>query len=51
MKLNVESPRWLVDIDHSPLTQIKITKAGVPIGGLARASRLAADRHGLACLP
>src|SRR5947209_12768950 len=41
MKLNVESPARLVDINHLPLTQIQVTDAGVRIGALVRNSDLA----------
>src|SRR5947199_10291339 len=41
MKLNVESPARLVDINHLPLTRIEVTDAGVRIGALVRNSDLA----------
>jgi xanthine dehydrogenase YagS FAD-binding subunit len=41
MKLNVESPTRLVDINHLPLARIDVTDAGVRIGALVRNSDLA----------
>src|SRR5947207_11998905 len=41
MKLNVESPARLVDVNHLPLAQIQVTDAGVQIGSLVRNSDLA----------
>jgi len=41
MKLNVQSPSHLVDINHLPLTRIDVTDAGVRIGALVRNSDLA----------
>jgi xanthine dehydrogenase YagS FAD-binding subunit len=41
MKLNVDSPTRLVDINHLPLDKIEVTEAGVRIGALVRSSDLA----------
>src|SRR5947199_5837039 len=41
MKLHVESPARLVDINHLPLAKIEVTDAGVRIGALVRNSDLA----------
>ncbi len=41
MKLNVESPTELVDINHLPLDKIEVTDAGVRIGAMVRNSDLA----------
>src|SRR5262245_4391553 len=41
MKLNVQSPAHLVDINHLPLAKIEATDAGVRIGALVRNSDLA----------
>src|SRR5205085_7503461 len=41
MKLNVQSPSQLVDINHLPLTKIEVTDAGVRIGALVRNSDMA----------
>jgi xanthine dehydrogenase YagS FAD-binding subunit len=41
MKLNVQSPARLVDINHLPLTAIEVTAAGVRIGAMVRNSDLA----------
>ena len=42
MKLNVETPRALVDINHLPLTQVESTSdGGVRIGAMVRNSDLA----------
>jgi xanthine dehydrogenase YagS FAD-binding subunit len=41
MKLNVETPRRVVDINHLPLTKIEVTDAGVRIGALVRNSDMA----------
>ena len=41
MKLNVESPARLVDINHLPLGKIEVTDSGVRIGALVRNSDLA----------
>ena len=41
MKLYVETPAQLVDINHLPLGQIEATEAGVRIGALVRNSDLA----------
>jgi xanthine dehydrogenase YagS FAD-binding subunit len=41
MKLHVESPARLVDINHLPLARIEVTDAGVRIGALVRNSDLA----------
>jgi xanthine dehydrogenase YagS FAD-binding subunit len=41
MKLNVETPRRVVDINHLPLTQIEVTDAGVRVGALVRNSDMA----------
>src|SRR5437660_1610450 len=41
MKLNVESPAGLVDINQLPLTRVEVTDAGVRIGALVRNSELA----------
>jgi xanthine dehydrogenase YagS FAD-binding subunit len=43
MKLNVESPTRLVDINHLPLDRIEVTDTGVRVGALVRNSDLA--RH------
>ncbi|HLJ95186.1 MAG TPA: FAD binding domain-containing protein, partial [Gemmataceae bacterium] len=41
MKLNVETPNRLVDINSLPLENIEVTDAGVRIGALVRNSDLA----------
>src|SRR5689334_2911980 len=41
MKLNVETPTRLVDINPLPLTKIEVTDAGVRIGAMVRNSDLA----------
>src|SRR5438874_2001595 len=41
MKLHVESPARLVDINHLPLARVEVTDAGVRIGALVRNSDLA----------
>src|SRR5437588_1941902 len=41
MRLHVESPTRLVDINHLPLARIEVTDAGVRIGALMRNSDLA----------
>ncbi len=41
MKLNVESPTELVDVNHVPLDKIEVTDAGVRIGAMVRNSDLA----------
>jgi xanthine dehydrogenase YagS FAD-binding subunit len=41
MKLNVESPARVVDINHLPLARIEVTDAGARIGALVRNSDLA----------
>src|SRR5437764_1536005 len=41
MKLNVESPARLVDINHLPLAQIEVTDTGVRVGAMVRNSDLA----------
>ncbi len=42
MKLNVETPRLLVDINHLPLTQVETSSdGGVRIGAMVRNSDLA----------
>ena len=41
MKLNVETPDRLVDVNHLPLAQIEMTDTGVRIGAMARNSDLA----------
>jgi xanthine dehydrogenase YagS FAD-binding subunit len=41
MKLNVETPRRVVDINLLPLTKIEATDAGIRIGALARNSDMA----------
>ncbi len=41
MKLNVESPTELVDVNHLPLDKIEVTDAGVRIGAMVRNSDLA----------
>jgi xanthine dehydrogenase YagS FAD-binding subunit len=41
MKLNVQSPARVVDINHLPLAQIEVTDAGARIGALVRNSDLA----------
>ena len=41
MKLNVESPTQLVDINHLPLDKVEVTDAGVRIGAMVRNSDLA----------
>ncbi len=41
MKLNVQSPARLVDINHLPLSKIEVTDAGVRVGALVRNSDLA----------
>jgi xanthine dehydrogenase YagS FAD-binding subunit len=43
MKLNVQTPAQLVDINHLPLTRIEVTEAGVRIGAMVRNSDLAYD--------
>src|SRR2546430_496462 len=41
MKLSVQSPRQVVDINHLPLGRIEVTATGVRIGALVRNSDLA----------
>jgi xanthine dehydrogenase YagS FAD-binding subunit len=41
MKLNVQAPARVVDINHLPLAQIEVTDAGARIGALVRNSDLA----------
>src|SRR5205807_6934279 len=41
MKLEVQSPALLVDINHLPLSKIDVTDAGVRIGALVRNTDLA----------
>src|SRR5689334_1388315 len=41
MKLYVERPKQLIDINHLPLEEIKVTDSGVRIGALVRNSDLA----------
>src|SRR5262245_38656778 len=41
MKLNVQSPDRLVDINHLPLTRIHESEAGIRIGAMVRNSDLA----------
>jgi xanthine dehydrogenase YagS FAD-binding subunit len=41
MKLYVETPKQLIDINHLPLAEIKVTENGVRIGALVRNSDLA----------
>src|SRR5438128_787351 len=41
MKLNVQSPSHLVDINPLPLAKIEVTDAGVRIGAMVRNSDLA----------
>ena len=41
IKLNVESPIRLVDVNHLPLAQIQVTDSGVRIGAMVRNSDLA----------
>jgi len=41
MKLYVETPSRLIDINHLPLGQIEVTEAGVRIGAMVRNSDLA----------
>src|SRR5919201_4115012 len=41
MKLYVETPAQLIDINHLPLARIEVTDAGVRIGALVRNSDLA----------
>jgi xanthine dehydrogenase YagS FAD-binding subunit len=41
MKLNVESPTHLVDVNHLPLYRIEATDAGLSIGAMVRNSDLA----------
>jgi xanthine dehydrogenase YagS FAD-binding subunit len=41
MKLNVQNPARLVDINHLPLARIEVTEKGVRIGALVRNTELA----------
>src|SRR5438270_3795491 len=41
MKLNVQAPARLVDVNHLPLAAIEVTDAGVRVGALVRNSDLA----------
>jgi xanthine dehydrogenase YagS FAD-binding subunit len=41
MKLDVQSPAQLVDVNHLPLARIEVTDSGVRIGALVRNSDLA----------
>src|SRR5262245_62077861 len=41
MKLNVQNPTRLVDINHLPLAEITVTETGVRIGAMVRNSDLA----------
>src|SRR5438105_1673338 len=45
MKLHVESPHKLLDINHLPLDKIEATKTGLRIGASVRNSDLAYDDH------
>src|SRR5438034_6180483 len=43
MKLNVQSPTRLVDVNHLPLKKIQVTADGVRIGALVSNTELAWD--------
>src|SRR6266478_9324767 len=45
MKLQIETPAHLVDVNHLPLAKIEEADGGLRIGALVRNSSLAADRR------